>query len=306
MPSSGSSTRTGVRVRRRRLGCVWSCGSTSTSYTRPTGSRGRTRLITITSPSWLSNGEQSAGYRTIGDVIDSDGKSAGVNFLERSEVILRPIHVGTRRGPRAALLSAAGLTVGVALSVGGCSGGRPRAGSPVSSPSFSTTSTSAGKSGGTTTTADSNSAVSSCSSSELQFSAEPGQGATGNWAFPIIFRNISSKVCSLYGYPGVSWVTASGTSIGVPARQVHDPASPASTVNLRPGQSAYSEVEVPTAANQQLVGCLSVPAAGIRVYAPGSTTAVLLSPSSNGPDHNSLLYCNIAAASGGISPVTAS
>lgn len=227
-----------------------------------------------------------------------------MNILERSEVILRPSDVGTRYAPRAALLSAFGLIVGMAVCTSGCSGGHPRARSPVTSTNLSTTPTLAPGPAVTTTTAISAASVPPCSSSQVQISAGSGQGATGNWAFPIIFRNVSTKVCSLYGYPGVSWVTASGSLIGVPARQVHDPASPASTAILNPGGTAYAGVMVPTLANQQLVGCRSIQAAGIRVYAPGSTSAVLLTPSTGGPDHNSLLYCNIAAGSAGIWPVT--
>jgi hypothetical protein len=227
-------------------------------------------------------------------------------FLERSGVILRPSDVGTHYVGRAALLSTVGLIVGIAVGTSGCSRGRPSARSPVTSPKLSTTSTLAPVPVVTSTTAISAAAAPSCSSSQVQVSAGSGQGATGNWAFPIIFRNVSRKVCSLYGYPGVSWVTASGALIGVPAREVHDPASPAATVNLSPGGTAYAMVMVPTVANQQLVGCRSIQAAGIRVYAPGSSSAVLLTPSAGAPDHNSLLYCNIAASSAGISPVTSS
>ncbi len=214
--------------------------------------------------------------------------------------------MGTRHVPRAALLSAFGLTVGIAVYTSGCSGGQPEAGSPVTSSDISTTSTLAPPPGVTDTTADSTPAARSCSASQLQISAGSGQGATGNWAFPIIFRNISDKVCSLYGYPGVSWLTASGAVIGIPARQVHDPASPASTVDLSPGLSAYAAVMVPTFANQQLAGCRSVRAARIRVYAPGSTSAALITRFPGGPDDNSLLYYSIAAGSGGISPVKSS
>jgi hypothetical protein len=137
----------------------------------------------------------------------------------------------------------------------------------------------------------------------LKISAGPGQGAAGNIAFGVGFRNTSTVVCSLYGYPGVSWVTIAGTQIGAPARQIRDPASPATTVNLGPGLSAYAEVMVPTVANQQLAGCRSVQAAGIKVYSPGSTSSVLLRPSSGGLDSGSLIYCDIATGSGGVLPV---
>ena len=147
-------------------------------------------------------------------------------------------------------------------------------------------------------------AAPACSASQLQISAGSAQGAAGNLAFAITFRNASLRVCSLYGYPGVSWVTASGARIGSPANQIHDPASPASTVNLRPGLSAYAEVVVPTSANQQLAGCRSIQAAGIRVFPPGSTSSVLLTPNSGGLDRGSLIYCNIAAGAGGVLPIS--
>ena len=214
---------------------------------------------------------------------------------------MHPLGVRTRNRLGAARLSAVGLALSIAISASGCSGGHPRARTAVPSPTSL-----AARSEPTTTTVNVNATAASCSSAQLEITARSGQGATGNWAFPIIFRNVSHNACSLYGYPGVSWITASGAVIGVPARQVQDPASPASTVNLSSGQSAYSVVEVPTVANQESLGCRSIQAAGIRVYAPGSTSAILITPSPDGPDPNSLLYCNIAAGSGGISPVTIS
>lgn len=155
------------------------------------------------------------------------------------------------------------------------------------------------------TTSSSARAAPPCSISQLRISAGSGQGAAGNFAFPIILRNTSATVCSLAGYPVVSWVTSSGAQIGAPAREIHDPASPASTVNLSPGASAYAEVMVPTPANQQLAGCRSTQAAGITVLPPGSTSSVLLTSSSSGLDRGSLTYCDIPAGSGGVLPVKA-
>jgi hypothetical protein len=142
-----------------------------------------------------------------------------------------------------------------------------------------------------------------CSFSRLRITAGPGQGAAGNFVFPIAFRNTGASVCSLYGYPAVFWVTTSEDQIGAPARQIHDPASPASVVNLSPGVSGYAEVLVPTSANQELAGCRSIQAAGIKVFPPGSTSSVLLTPSSSALDQRSLIYCNVAAGSGGVRPV---
>lgn len=198
------------------------------------------------------------------------------------------------------------LLTGAALFTTACSSSTPKAQSTTTrAPAAPTPRTSSGEvPRSIPSTTNSALATPPCSASQLHISAGSAQGAAGNLAFPITFRNTSARVCSLDGYPGVSWVTASGAQIGSPASQIHDPASPASKVNLRPGLSASAEVVVPTSANQQLAGCHSIQAAGIKVFLPGGTSSVLLTPNSGGLDRGSLIYCNIAAGAGGVLPIS--
>ncbi len=110
-----------------------------------------------------------------------------------------------------------------------------------------------------------------CTTATLRVVGGDEQGAAGNWAIPILFMNDGPAACHLYGYPGVSWVTASGSQIGAAA--VRDTSVSAQLVTLHPGQAAVAVVLQPTRANQVLSGCVVTQAAAIRVYPPGNTAA---------------------------------
>lgn len=61
--------------------------------------------------------------------------------------------------------------------------------------------------------------------------------------YPIVFTNTSSSTCTIYGYPGVAFVTSPGGSvIGAPASQSGGTAP--ALVNLKPGHKAHATLAV--------------------------------------------------------------
>jgi hypothetical protein len=92
-------------------------------------------------------------------------------------------------------------------------------------------------------------------------------------------RNIGSSPCTLYGYPGVSWVAgADGHQVGAAAARQPDPRGSAeNTVTLAPGALASAPLDIVDAAVFSPSQCKPVPVRGLRVYPPGEKAAVFLS-----------------------------
>jgi hypothetical protein len=97
---------------------------------------------------------------------------------------------------------------------------------------------------------------------------QPG-AAAGNRYLPIVFTNTSGKTCTLYGYPGVSLLDASGKQIGTPASR--EAGSTPRVVTVAPGASASAAVH--TAAQGVAPSCEPT-STQIRVYVPDERTAV--------------------------------
>jgi hypothetical protein len=156
---------------------------------------------------------------------------------------------------------------------------------PAASPA-STTSATASPTTGATTSAGSPTPTASatqagpppCATSALRVSVPTGTGnaAAGSSYYPIQFVNTSSSSCTLYGYPGVSFVTASGGSqIGIPATR--NPTFPATLVTVAPGQTVHAELQVVVAQNYPSGDCGLVTAHWLKVYPPNQTAPVYVS-----------------------------
>ncbi len=112
-----------------------------------------------------------------------------------------------------------------------------------------------------------------CLASDLQASTTDFQGAAGTFYTLLVLTNTSSTACTLYGYPGVSYVTAPGGSIiGAPAGR--NPLLADTLVSLQPGQSASALLgRADTGA--YTVGCQpTAQAQWLQVYPPGDLGAV--------------------------------
>jgi Protein of unknown function (DUF4232) len=114
----------------------------------------------------------------------------------------------------------------------------------------------------------------SCVTSALAASIGPGSGAAGSTYYPIEFTNTSGATCTLYGYPGVSFITASGGQLGAAATE--DPTYPRELVTLTPGAVAHAELRVTDAMNYPSPACQVVTAHRLRVFPPGQTNPLYL------------------------------
>jgi hypothetical protein len=116
-----------------------------------------------------------------------------------------------------------------------------------------------------------------CPTSALRVSVSASQGvAAGSSYYPIVFTNISGAACTLYGYPGVSFVAAAGGSqIGIPATE--NPAHPRQLITLAPGQAGHAELQVVNAENYPPANCGMVAAHWLRVYPPNQTAPLYAS-----------------------------
>jgi hypothetical protein len=124
----------------------------------------------------------------------------------------------------------------------------------------------------------SSAAVTMCATSALKAAvntAKPG-AAAGSIYYPLDLTNISGSTCTVFGYPGVSFVTGpSGTLIGRAATR--NPVKPATTVTLAPGQVAHATLQVAQAGNYDPAQCKPVTAHWLRIFPPDQTAPLFVS-----------------------------
>ncbi len=92
--------------------------------------------------------------------------------------------------------------------------------------------------------------------------------------YRLAFVNSSPSVCTLYGFPGVSFLDGSGNQIGPAAQQ--GTAVARQLVTLAPGASGYVQLDVTDPGIPPCAGPGAV--ARIRVYPPGSFSSATISP----------------------------
>jgi len=117
--------------------------------------------------------------------------------------------------------------------------------------------------------------VASCSTAGLKVKVDTSQGgaAAGSTYVPIDFTNTTSSTCTLFGYPGVSFVTSvPGSELGRPAKR--NRTVPATTVTLAPGAVAHATLQVAQAENYDPSECKPVTAHWLRVYPPNQFGAI--------------------------------
>ena len=175
-------------------------------------------------------------------------------------------------GGSGAAAGTGGASVSASASSGASSTGAASTGA---SPTGSSTAAGSGTSGATTAS----SGTRACTSADLQASLGGGAGAgmsqnhTG-----LQLRNTGSSACTLYGYPGVSWVRgASGIQTGAAAVRQADPSGTETTVTLAPGALASAPLDIVDAAVIPPSECKPVAVRGLRIYPPGQKAALFLS-----------------------------
>ena len=116
-----------------------------------------------------------------------------------------------------------------------------------------------------------------CATSALQGKvAGPGSSAAQVSTYALSLTNISGASCTLYGFPGVSFVTGvGGWQIGIAATRAEDNATFGSAtprlVTLAPGQTVHAVLQVHDATVYSSGECGMVTAHWLRVYPPNQT-----------------------------------
>jgi hypothetical protein len=176
------------------------------------------------------------------------------------------------------------ILLGTALLAAACAssnnGGSTAASSPATSsaaatPAQAATSSAPAASGGSSAPATPAAGTTGCATGNLKAVVVTGQGgaAAGSTYYPVNLTNTGSSSCSLFGYPGVSWVSGpSGSQIGQPATR--NPVITPSTVVLAPGQTAHVTIQVVDAGNYDKSTCQPVTAHWLKIFPPGQFTAL--------------------------------
>jgi hypothetical protein len=115
-----------------------------------------------------------------------------------------------------------------------------------------------------------------CTTGVLSLSHTRHDIGAGNGVEQIVFTNTGSASCELTGFPGVAYVAKSGTQLGAAADRE---GSSHGAVVLAPGHQARARLEFIN--NVSAVrGCYHeaqwAHAVGLRVYPPGSASAMFL------------------------------
>ena len=112
----------------------------------------------------------------------------------------------------------------------------------------------------------------SCSTSNLRIALAPGGAAAGTDFTVIDFTNGGTSPCTLYGYPGVSLISASGAQIGAAATR--NPANAPTLVTLASGAKANATLGVANAQNYPTSACKPTTAAQLKVFPPNQIEAI--------------------------------
>jgi Protein of unknown function (DUF4232) len=115
-----------------------------------------------------------------------------------------------------------------------------------------------------------------CKSAALKVTVDTSQagGAAGSAYYPVNFTNTSGAPCGLYGYPGMSFVTADGNAgqqIGAAAQR--NTAFGNLPVRLPADGVAHAWLQIAQAANYPASACQPMTAHWLRVFPPGDTAA---------------------------------
>jgi hypothetical protein len=101
-----------------------------------------------------------------------------------------------------------------------------------------------------------------------------GNGTAGSTFYNLEFTNLSTRTCTLLGYPGVSAISLSGRQLGSAASR--DNTRKPRTVSLKSGATATAVLRVVDAGNFPTIPCREVTAAGLRVFAPNQAASKVI------------------------------
>lgn len=109
-----------------------------------------------------------------------------------------------------------------------------------------------------------------CSTSDLKLTIGQENGAAGTVYYPVQFTNTSNSTCTMYGFPGVAFVSSPGGSvIGAPAGRS---AAERDLITLGPGATAHATLAVSDVLMQNNCRQHQVPVTWLQVFPPNQNT----------------------------------
>jgi hypothetical protein len=145
--------------------------------------------------------------------------------------------------------------------------------------------------------APASSGPSPCSTTGLRLTVGASNGAAGTIFYPLDFTNVSSSPCTMFGYPGVAFVSAPGGSlIGAPARR--RPPAATAQVTVGPGATAHATLAV----SDVLIGnnCQHrVQVKWVQVYPPGQYSPLFAQLARQGCADRSLVTMGVTVVTSG-------
>jgi Domain of unknown function (DUF4232) len=137
-----------------------------------------------------------------------------------------------------------------------------------------------------------------CSTSDLKLVVGAGNGTAGSIYYPLEFTNVSSAACTVFGYPGVSFVTAAGSQIGAPAGR--DGTTPRVLVTVQPGAVAHATLQITEAGNYPPSRCGHIVSVSwLKVYPPNQYSALTVPVTTQGCSSKTLVTMSVSTVSAG-------
>jgi hypothetical protein len=125
----------------------------------------------------------------------------------------------------------------------------------------------------------------------------PGDGTAGSTYYMLEISNTSRATCTLFGFPGVSAVSAGGHQLGRAAGRSSGWSE--LPLTLAPAATVHVVLGITDVINFPASACHPATAAGLRVYAPGAFRSQVIPFSFRGCAGRGPVYLHVSAAIGG-------
>jgi hypothetical protein len=195
----------------------------------------------------------------------------------------------------AARLSAAAAIAGACGLLTACGSTAAPGATPAKTVTIQASSTAAASASAAAASSSAAPGPSGCLASGLQAQLGVSQGTAGTIYQVLVLTNTSNATCTLYGYPGVSFVTGvGGSQVGKPATK--NPVVGKALVTLAPGAEANTLLAVHDAG--AIPNCQITAVDWLRIYPPGDFGSIYV-------QYNTQACASMAQSIISISPVRA-
>ena len=141
-----------------------------------------------------------------------------------------------------------------------------------------------------------------CSAADLKLTIGQANGAAGTVYYPVEFTDTSGSACTLYGFPGVAFVSKpGGRVIGAPADRS---AADRDLITLDPGVTAHATLAVSDVLIENNCSQHQVPVRWLQVFPPDQYAALFARfspPNGHGCADKSLVVMHVSPVTWGTS-----